>query len=125
MRFLLTQPEIDRKGIGFIGHSESGMVAQIAAVNDDHVKFVIMLAAPGTDLMQLARSQERLLGLSQGASEEDIACMGPVMADVFAASPVCERRCTGSSARVADSRRARDAEGSRITAGVAGATDGE
>ncbi len=85
VRFLLTRPEIDRKGIGFIGHSEGGMVAQIAAVNNDHLKFVIMLAGPGTDLMQLARSQERLLGLSQGASEEDIARMEPVMVKVFTA----------------------------------------
>ncbi len=83
--FLLTRPEIDRKGIGFVGHSEGGMVAQIAAASDDNIQFVIMLAGPGTDMMQLARSQARLLGLSQGATEEDIARMGPVMADVFAA----------------------------------------
>jgi pimeloyl-ACP methyl ester carboxylesterase len=85
VRFLLTRPEIDREGIGFIGHSEGGMVAQIAAVDNEQLKFVVMLAGPGTDMMQLAQSQERLLGLSQGASEEDLARMGPVMADVFAA----------------------------------------
>lgn len=85
VRFLLTRREIDREGVGFIGHSEGGMVAQIAAVNDDHLDFLIMLAGPGTDLMQLAQSQERLLGLSQGVSEEELARMQPVMTDVFAA----------------------------------------
>lgn len=85
VRFLLTRHDIDRNGIGFIGHSEGGMVAQIAAASNDTVKFVIMLAGPGTHLMQLARSQERLLALSQGASAADIARMEPVMVEVFTA----------------------------------------
>ena len=84
VRFLLTRPEIHREGIGFIGHSEGGMVAHIAAVNDADPDFVILLAAPG-NLMQLAQSQERLLGLSQGVSEEELARMQPVMTDVLAA----------------------------------------
>lgn len=85
LQFLLTRPEINRSAIGYIGHSEGGMVAQIAAVNSQQLKFVIMLAGPGTDLMQLAQSQERLLGLSQGASEEDLTRMAPVMTQVFEA----------------------------------------
>jgi uncharacterized protein len=85
VRFLRTRPEIDREGIGFIGHSEGGMVAQIAAVTDPDLDFVVLLAAPGTNLMHLAQSQERLLGLSQGVSEADLARMQPVMTEVFAA----------------------------------------
>ena len=61
------------------------MVAQIAAVNNADLDFVVLLAAPGTNLMQLAQSQERLLGQSQGVSEEDHARMQPVMSAVFAA----------------------------------------
>ena len=49
VRFLLTRPEIRRDAIGFIGHSEGGMVAQIAAVNDADLDFIILLAAPGTN----------------------------------------------------------------------------
>jgi hypothetical protein len=85
VRYLLTRPEINRAGIGFIGHSEGGMVAQIAAVNNEHLQFVIMLAGPGTDLLQLVQSQERLLAVSQGASEEDLARMAPIMREVFEA----------------------------------------
>ena len=85
VRFLLMRPEIHRDGIGFIGHSEGGMVAQIAAVSDADLDFIVLLAAPGTNMMQLAQSQERLLGLSQGVSEEDLARMQPVMTDVFTA----------------------------------------
>jgi hypothetical protein len=83
VRLLLTRPEVKPNGIGLIGHSEGGIVAQIAAVNDADLRFVIMLAGPGTDMMQLAESQERLLGLSQGASEEDLTRMAPVMRKAF------------------------------------------
>lgn len=85
VRFLLTRPEIDRAAIGFIGHSEGGMVAPIAAVENANVRFIVLLAGPGTDLAQLALSQQRLLGLSQGNSEADLARMEPVMAHVFSA----------------------------------------
>jgi hypothetical protein len=85
VRFLRTRPEIDHQGIGFIGHSEGGMVAQIAATTDADLDFVVLLAAPGTNLMHLAQSQQRLLGLSQGVSEADLARMQSVMTEVFAA----------------------------------------
>ena len=74
---------VRRDAIGFIGHSEGGMVAQIAAAENADLDFVILLAAPGTNMMQLAQSQERLLSLSQGRSEADLARMQPVMAEVF------------------------------------------
>ncbi len=85
VRFLLTRPDIDREAIGLVGHSEGGMVAPIAAADNARVRFIVLLAGPGTDLMQLAQSQERLLGLSQGSSEEDLARTEPVLAQVFAA----------------------------------------
>ena len=85
VRFLLTRTEIDREAIGLVGHSEGGMVAPIAAVDNDDVHFVVLFAGPGTSPIQLLQSQQRLLGLSQGSSEEELARMEPVMADVFAA----------------------------------------
>jgi pimeloyl-ACP methyl ester carboxylesterase len=85
VRFLLTRSEIRRDAIGFIGHSEGGMVAQIAGAGNAELAFIILLAAPGTNMMQLAQSQERLLGLSQGISEVDLARMQPIMTDVFSA----------------------------------------
>jgi fermentation-respiration switch protein FrsA (DUF1100 family) len=54
-------------------------------VSSTDLDFIILLAAPGTHMMQLVQSQERLLGLSQGQSEADLARMQPVMTDVFTA----------------------------------------
>lgn len=85
VRFLLTRPEIDHKAIGLIGHSEGGLVAPIAAVANADVRFIVLLAGPGTDLAQLALSQQRLLGLSQGVSEAELTRMEPVTTRVFSA----------------------------------------
>jgi pimeloyl-ACP methyl ester carboxylesterase len=85
VRFLMTRSEIDPEAIGLIGHSEGGMVAPLAAADNKGVRFVVLLAGPGTDLMQLALSQQRLMGLSQGVSEEELARMQPVMTGIFTA----------------------------------------
>ncbi len=83
--FLRTRVDIDRDAVGLVGHSEGGMVAPLAARDNADVRFIVLLAGPGTDLMHLALSQQRLLGLSQGLSEADLARMEPIMTDIFAA----------------------------------------
>ncbi len=66
VEFLKSRPEIDRKHIGLIGHSEGGMIAPMVAARDTHsysapndVAFIVLLAAPGihnSALMMLQRS---------------------------------------------------------------------
>lgn len=90
VQYLRTRSEIDRQAIGLIGHSEGGLVAPIAAADNEHVRFVVLLAGPGTNLVQLAQSQHRLLGLSQGASEAELTRMTPILADVFSAVAASE-----------------------------------
>ena len=85
VRFLLTRPEIRRDAIGFIGHSEGGWWRRSRPWGTPISISSSCSPRPGTNMMQLAQSQERLLGLSQGVSEADLARMQPVMADVFAA----------------------------------------
>lgn len=72
VHFLLGRADIDHSGIGFIGHSEGGMIGPIAAVANDSVAFLVLLAGPGTNTDQLMLSQRRLLGLSQGVSNADL-----------------------------------------------------
>jgi pimeloyl-ACP methyl ester carboxylesterase len=84
VRYLLTRSDIRRGGVGLIGHSEGGMIAPIAAVDNADVAYIVSLAGPGTNLAQLLQSQRRLIGVSQGASEQDIARTEPVMAEIFA-----------------------------------------
>jgi len=71
--YLLTRSEIDHDSIGFIGHSEGGLIAPIAIQDSSSVSFMVMLAGPGTSSQQIVLSQNRLIALSQGTSEEVIS----------------------------------------------------
>ena len=75
--YLLSRDDINHNAIGFVGHSEGGLIAPIAiqdnTSNENTIAYMVMLAGPGTSSQQIARSQNRLMALSQGASEEDIA----------------------------------------------------
>ncbi len=44
--WLKTQPQIDARHIGVLGHSEGGIIASAVAVADKSVAFVIMIAGP-------------------------------------------------------------------------------
>ena len=65
--FLASQPEINKKKLGYIGHSEGGQIAFINAAADDRVAFIVTLAAPaikGSDL--LIRQNEMLVEAISG-----------------------------------------------------------
>lgn len=52
--FLKSRPEIDATRIGFVGHSEGGIVAPMVAARRDEVAFLVLLAGtavPGADVM--------------------------------------------------------------------------
>lgn len=83
--YLRTRKEIRPNAIGFIGHSEGGMIGPIAMATNRHVAFLVMMAGPGTALDQLMLSQRRLIGASMGQSEAEIARTEPVMAALFKA----------------------------------------
>lgn len=42
--YLLTRPEIDPERIGMLGHSEGGLTVPMAAADNEHVAFVVLLA---------------------------------------------------------------------------------
>jgi uncharacterized protein len=81
--YLLTRPEIRHDAIGFIGHSEGGMIGPIAMASNDRIAFLIMLAGPGTALDKLMLSQRRLIGSQMGQSELQLDRAQPIMAAVF------------------------------------------
>jgi pimeloyl-ACP methyl ester carboxylesterase len=83
--FLRTRGEIRPDAIGFIGHSEGGMVGPIAMATNKQVAFLIMLAGPGTATDHLLLSQRRAIALGMGQSEAQIDKAEPVMAALFKA----------------------------------------
>ncbi len=47
LTFLRSRPEIDKKRIGIIGHSEGGIVASMLAAENKNVAFAVLMASPG------------------------------------------------------------------------------
>ena len=82
-RYLMTRDDIDPMSIGFVGHSEGGMIGPIAMMDNPYIAYLVMLAGPGTALDQLMLSQRRLIGSQVGMSEEQLDSAEPVMAAVF------------------------------------------
>lgn len=59
--------------IGLIGHSEGGMIAPIVAKMNNKVKFLVLMAAPGTKIEELLIQQNYLGGKLAGMTEKDLA----------------------------------------------------
>jgi pimeloyl-ACP methyl ester carboxylesterase len=83
--WLAARKDIRSNAIGFIGHSEGGMIAPIAMASNPKVAYAVLLAGPGTKLDQLMLSQQRLIGSQMGRSEADLDKAEPVFARIFAA----------------------------------------
>jgi uncharacterized protein len=55
--YLLTRPEVNKKKIGMIGHSEGAMIAPMVAIGRNDINFIVMLAGPGVKIAQLMTEQ--------------------------------------------------------------------
>lgn len=72
IQFLKSRKEINTDKIGLIGHSEGGMVAPLVASKSEDVSFMVMLAGPGIDLVEVIMMQKELVSRADGVSESDI-----------------------------------------------------
>ncbi|HEY5711255.1 MAG TPA: alpha/beta hydrolase [Allosphingosinicella sp.] len=84
--FLRARPEIDRRAIGFVGHSEGGLIAPLAGRDNPEVAFFVLLAGPGTPTPRLMEAQRRAIGHSQGVSDADLDRSVPVQSAFYAAA---------------------------------------
>ena len=69
------QPEVDKKKIGLIGHSQGATIGPMAATQSDDVAFVVMLAGMGVKGDEVMIEQKRLVAMSQGIEGEHLAKM--------------------------------------------------
>lgn len=67
VQYLATQPRVDGRRIGLIGHSEGGLVAPLAATQSAQVAFIVLMAAPGLYGADPLLLQQVLLGQAEGA----------------------------------------------------------
>jgi len=99
--YLASRPEIRRDAIGMIGHSEGGMIGPIAMAGNADVAYLVSLAGPGTDLIQLMLSQRRLLTSQMGLSQEEIDRQEPIMRALFEALAAADTPEAGFDAALA------------------------
>lgn len=72
LRYLKTRPEVDNANVGFLGHSEGGMIAIMnAAKYPNEVAFIVSMAGTGVSGFDLAMQQVRLEAKAQGEEISD------------------------------------------------------
>jgi uncharacterized protein len=81
--FLGKRKEIDPKRIGFIGHSEGGLIAPMIAVRRPETAFIVLMAGSGVDGEQILYEQGQAVLKAQGASEERLAVQKQLQVKMF------------------------------------------
>lgn len=88
--YLVARRDVDPQAIGLIGHSQGGIVAPLAALNNPAVGYLVLLAAPGTSMSQLLLAQRQMtvasLRPADAASATTTQRQGDALATLFEAS---------------------------------------
>lgn len=71
--FLKTQPSVDVKRIGLLGHSEGALVTAMVAAKDPQLAFIVLLAPPTVSGAALLVAQSGTLLRASGAPAEVVA----------------------------------------------------
>jgi pimeloyl-ACP methyl ester carboxylesterase len=65
--YLRSRPEIDRRRIGLLGHSEGGVIAPMVAERDPVIAFLVLMAGPGVRGDLIIMAQSRAVAAAAGA----------------------------------------------------------
>lgn len=71
------------KNIGLLGHSEGGMIAPMVATMNKKVKFLVLMAAPGTPIDQLLIQQNERAGKVMGQNNDQIIQSRKVNSEIY------------------------------------------
>ncbi len=96
--YLLGRTDVRHDAIGFVGHSEGGLIGPIAMAHNDKAAFLVSLAGPATDTMELMLSQNRIMRVGEGLSEAQERRSEPMMIALFKALAASETPEAGRAA---------------------------
>jgi uncharacterized protein len=83
-RYLKSRPEVDRRRLGVIGHSEGGSIAPAVAATDEDVAFVVAMAGSGLNgETRICAQQPYMAKEMHGASPEQQAAIGTLCHNIF------------------------------------------
>jgi fermentation-respiration switch protein FrsA (DUF1100 family) len=72
------------------------MVAPLVVEAGGDPNFMVLLAGPGTDLIELLVSQSRLMGLAEGEAVEDLDRREPILRELFEATAKAETQAAAA-----------------------------
>ncbi|HWZ02487.1 MAG TPA: alpha/beta fold hydrolase [Mucilaginibacter sp.] len=73
LNYLETRPDIDKKHLGLIGHSEGGMIAPMVASRRKDVAFIVLWGGPGVSGAQILTEQSGLGLKEKGMDSVSVA----------------------------------------------------
>jgi pimeloyl-ACP methyl ester carboxylesterase len=82
--YLQARPEVDKKRLGVLGHSEGGSIAPAVAVNDKAVSFLVLMAGSGLRGDVRTTEQSAMRAIENGASPEQAAKVKALWQQLFA-----------------------------------------
>lgn len=95
--FLQSRPEVDAHEIGLIGHSQGGVVGPLVAMRNPAIAYLVLLAAPATDMREMLLSQRRVAGILRGDRESALAQGEPLLNQLYAASASAPDRASAQA----------------------------
>ena len=84
MEYFQSQKRYMQAKIGFIGHSEGGMIAPVIAARNENTDYIVLLAGPGTTLDTLLKTQSRLISEAEGLPKESVELNQKILAKTIA-----------------------------------------
>jgi pimeloyl-ACP methyl ester carboxylesterase len=82
IEYLKSRKEVDKKKIGVMGHSEGGLIAEMVATQSKDVNFIVLLAGPGINIINLMEEQNVPLLKQARLSQEAIDAYLPLYNEV-------------------------------------------
>jgi len=79
LEYLKKREEVDTMQLGLLGHSEGGLIAAMIASERKDIAYVVLLASPVVDPIDLIQTQTTSKLVSQGVSEEKALEFQPFM----------------------------------------------
>jgi pimeloyl-ACP methyl ester carboxylesterase len=85
IEYLKTRTDVDVDNIGLIGHSEGGVIAHMLASKRKDVRYIVLLAGPGINILDMMEQQSADVMASAGISKTDIDLYRPLYKNMVTA----------------------------------------